>query len=471
MAELTRTISYRTALAVIVGGIIGSGIFMKPSFVAASLGDPFMFLSVWVVAGLVTMCGALSNAEVAAMYPETGGQYVFFRKMYGDGFAFMYGWASFAVFNTAGNASIAYVVSEYTDYLWELPRLPEASEKGIFFHIPWVGTIYPLQNLGVKVLTALIIGLFTWINSRSVHVSGGIQKFLTLLKAVAILLLITGLFSSGKGDSSNFTRIQEGNPGSWQIVSGYIAALSAVFWAYDGWNNITFIAGEVTHPQKTIPRSLITGLSVCIVVYLLFNLSILYIWPVENLARSKAVAADVSTFVWGPAGGIILAAMVIVSVLGTVNANILSTARVTYAFGGGHPWFNMAGKTHPKYLTPYNALIINAIWSIILVFSGSFDILTDMLIFVTWFFYGASAVGLFVLRYRKPNAARPYRVTGYPYVPAVFVVFTLVFLVLTLAGDVADYRNGQSPLIDSLLGILITALGFVLYLGGRKKAG
>lgn len=467
MAELIRNISYRTALAVVIGGVIGSGIFMKPAFVAGVLGDPVLLLSVWVVAGLITLCGALSNAEVAAMFPETGGQYVFFSKMYGNAFAFLYGWASFAVFNTAGNASIAYVVSDYIDYYIPLYRLPEHISTGFRVHIPLTGNIFPLQDFGVKVLTALILGVLTWLNCRSVTYSGGLQRFLTLLKAIAIIMLVTGLFASGKGDVSHFGGQMTADTGFWPKVTAYAAALSAVFWAYDGWNNITFIAGEVKEPQKNIPKSLLAGLAFCILMYFLINLAMLYIWPVEKLAGSKAVAADIASFTWGPAGGLIIAAMVVISVLGTLNANVLSTARVTYAMGGSHKWFSFAGKPHATYMTPANALILNAAWSIILVFSGSFDMLTDMLIFVTWAFYAASALGLFILRKKYPDHPRPYRVTGYPVIPAVFVLFAVLFLAITLIGDISDYLSGKSQLINSVLGIAITAAGIIPYLAAR----
>ena len=168
MSGFKRSLSLNTTIALVIGGVIGSGIFMKPALMASQLGSPILLISVWIVAGIITLFGALSNAEVAAMFPETGGQYVFFKKMYGDAFAFLYGWASFAVFNTAGNASIAYVFSQYTNYFVELPHFSAAIEKTIFFHIPFVGNIYPLENFGVKILTVLLIVLLTLVNYLSV---------------------------------------------------------------------------------------------------------------------------------------------------------------------------------------------------------------------------------------------------------------------------------------------------------------
>src|ERR1700741_1860934 len=192
MGELKRTLNFNTTVAIVVGGVIGSGIFMKPALMASQLGSPLLLLSVWVVAGIITLFGALSNAELASMFPETGGQYIFFKKIYGNGFAFLYGWAAFAVFNTGGNASIAYVCSQYTNYFVELPRFSEVVEHSIKLHIPYVGDIFPLENFGVKSLTILIILVLTYISYRSVKYGSGLQRVLTLLKAIAIILLIGG---------------------------------------------------------------------------------------------------------------------------------------------------------------------------------------------------------------------------------------------------------------------------------------
>lgn len=469
MSQLRRTLTLSTTLAIVVGGVIGSGIFMKPALMAAQLQSPLLLVSVWVVAGIITLFGALSNAEVATLFPETGGQYVFFQKMYGQGFAFLYGWAAFAVFNTAGNASIAYVFSQYLGYFIELPRLAEATEQAYSLHIPLVGNIFPLQYIGLKLVTVTMILVLTAINYRSVQYGGALQRVLTLLKAIAIILLIGGILFSGKGSLNHWVEGTVRSPRGSELVAAYMAALAGAFWAYDGWNNITFIAGEVKQPQRNIPRSLFGGLFFCIVVYVLLNLAYLYVLPVSSLATASFVASDAATVAWGTVGGSVIALMVLLFVLGSTNSNVMATARVTYAMGTENNWFRWAGRVHPTYQTPGRALLLNAGWTILLIFSGSFDMLTDMLIFVSWFFYGMSSLGVFILRKKMKDTPRPYKVWGYPVIPLLFVAFTAFFLGSTLYSDIVNYRNGTSPVINALLGILITSIGIPIYFLSRKK--
>lgn len=469
MSELKRSLSADTTIALVIGGIIGSGIFMKPALMASQLGSPWLLLSAWVVAGVVTLFGALSNAEVACMFPETGGQYVFFQKMYGDGFAFLYGWSAFAVFNTAGNASVAWVFSQYINYFMELPRLAPAVELATIWHIPYIGDIHPLENLGVKSMTILLILILTTINYFSVNYGGALQRFLTILKAVAIVVLIGGILFSGKGSMQHLHETLPTSPQGWAMVGAYMAAISGAFWGYDGWNNICFVAGEVKNPQRNIPRSLFLGLSFCILVYTLVNLAYIYVLPIGQLAASPFVASEAATVTWGLIGGSLIALLVILSTLGSTNANVLSTARVTYAMGDGNRLFAWAGKPQPKYHTPGNALWLNAIWTVVLIISGSFDMLTDMLIFVSWFFYGMSGLGVFLLRRRMKDFPRQYKVWGYPLVPICFVAFVAFFLCSTLITDIQHYRDGSAPIINSLLGLLITAIGIPIYFLSKKK--
>jgi APA family basic amino acid/polyamine antiporter len=258
-------------------------------------------------------------------------------------------------------------------------------------------------------------------------------------------------------------------PGGWMMVSAYIAALAGAFWAYDGWNNISFVAGEIKEPQKNIPQSLFMGLSFCIVVYVLVNLAFVYLMPVQQIAASSFIASDAANIAWGSIGGILITLMVMLFVLGTTNANILATSRVTFAMADNSKLFAWAGKVQPQYKTPGNALWLNALWTICLIISGSFDMLTDILIFVSWFFYGMSALGVFLLRKKMKNVNRAYKVWGYPVVPAIFVAFTAFFLIVTLMNDIHHYQNGQTQVIHSVLGILITIVGVPIYYISRKK--
>ncbi len=244
------------SVSIVIGSIIGSGIFMKPASMASQLGSPELLIVVWIVAGIITLFGALSNAEVATMFPETGGQYVFFQKMYGEFFAFLYGWSGFAVMNTAGVASIAYVFGTYVEYFFQLPRLPFGTENSIDIYIPFIGHIYPLQNIGVKSVTVVVVKFLSAVNSRSSKLGGNVSVIITVLKIAAIAMVIGGLLFSGAGDSSHFFQNSLSvHPQGWALLGALVAATSGAFWGYDGWNNIGFVAGEIKNPQLNIPKS------------------------------------------------------------------------------------------------------------------------------------------------------------------------------------------------------------------------
>jgi len=468
--NLQRTLGLNTSIAIVVGGIIGSAIFMKPALMAAQLGSPLLLLGVWLMAGVITLFGAMSNAEVAALLPETGGQYVFFQKMYGEFVAFLYAWSAFAVFNTAGVASIAYVLGTYTEYFITLPRFSPDMETSIVLQIPFIGSIFPLQNIGVKMVTVVVVMALTWLNYRSTRSSGNFQVIFTVLKVGAMVILVFGLLFSGKGNPSNFVKASTIiHPEGWAMITALMAATAGAFWGYDGWNNITFIAGEIKDPQRNIPRSLMIGLLCCIASYVLISLAYLYVLPIDQMAHSTMVATDAADRVMGEWGAGIIALMVIISTLGTTNGNILATARVSFALAQEQTALRWIGHVHPRFQTPGNALWLHGLWTSALVFTGSFDMLTDMLIFVSWIFYGLSAFGIFVLRKKMATAERPYRVWGYPIVPGIFLLFTLFFLVVTLANDINSYRLGTTPLVNSAFGLTLTGLGIPLYLLLRKR--
>jgi len=470
MSKLTRTFGLWSSVSIVVGGIIGSAIFMKPALMASQLGSPLLLLGIWVIGGVITLSGALTNAEVAAMIPETGGQYIFFQKMYGDFIAFLYGWAAFAVFNTAGVASIAYVFSIYAEYFYTLPRFSKETEQFIHLYLPGVGTIFPLENFGVKSLTILLIAFLTWVNYRSVQSGGRIQVIFTALKIAAMAFLVIGLMAFGKGSWNNVTTSSSViHFSGWPLMVAIVAATSGAFWGYDGWNNITFIAGEIKDPQRNIPRSLFIGLIITILIYGLIVLSYTYVLPIDKIAGSSFVASDAATQAFGFAGGGLIAALVMLSTFGTTNGNILATARVSFAMAQEKRFFSWIGEVHPKFNCPGNALVLHGLWTSLLVLSGSFDMLTDMLVFVSWLFYGLSAFGIFILRKKMPDAERPYKVWGYPFLPAGFVLFSAFFLIVTLYNDIQNYADGKTTLINSLFGLLLTLLGVPLYFYFKRR--
>lgn len=470
MPQLQRQLGLWACISIVVGSIIGSGIFMKPAIMASQVGSPLILLMVWVVAGIVSLFGGMINAEVGTLLPKTGGQYVYFRHMYGEFFAFLYGWAAFIVINTAAIAAIAYVFAQYAEYLVHLPRFSIQTEKSISLTIPFIGKLFLLENFGVKALAVLLILIFTWINYCSLKSGGAVQVFFSVLKVGALVLLVLIIFFSGEGSYQNFfTASSDRDESSWGMVSGFIAATSGALAAYDGWNNLGFVAGEIKNPRKNIPRGLIIGLAICILMYLLTTQAYLYVLPIDEMKKSTLVASDALSAVMGVAGGGLIAILVMISTLGATNGNILPCARITFAMAEEKNFFPSIGKVHPRFHTPGNALWLQGIWACLFVVSGSFDMLTDMFVFITWIFYGFAAYGIFILRKKMPHAERPYKVWAYPIVPIVFILFAAFYFVVTLYTDVTNYISGKTVFINSIFGLLLTIFGIPLYWYFKKR--
>ncbi len=468
--ELVRRLGLVTAVTIVIGSMIGSGIFKKPAVMSAQLGSPELLIAVWVIAGMMTLFGALTNAEIAGMMPVAGGQYVFFNRMYGRFIGYLYGWATFAVIQTASLASIAYVFSEYLGYFVQYPHFGETIER-LGIAIPFIGHIFPLADFGTKSIAILTILLLTTVNYFGVRFGGIVQNVFTVLKLAAIAGLVLLGFTVGNGSVSHFTSPTSfshfQSPGG--LLAAVFVAMSGAFWAYDGWNNITWVAGEIRNPQRNLPRAMFLGTAIVIFVYVVTNLAYLYILPVETMAKSKLVAADVAEAFLGKYGGSFIAAAVMISTFGTLNGSILSTARVFYAMAKEKMFFRRTARVHAVYRTPGASLFIQAVWTSLLVLSGTFDQLTDMLVFVAWNFYALGAVGVFILRKKMADVERPYRVWGYPIVPVLFVIFAIVFVVFTIYSDIANFANGRTPLINSLTGLLLVVVGIPGYVYWRKK--
>jgi basic amino acid/polyamine antiporter, APA family len=464
-----RSIGFRAATAVVAGSIIGSGIFMKPAVMAAQVGSPIWLTVVWIVAGIFSLFGALIYAELGCMFPQTGGLYVYLRHMYGDFVAFLYGWAGFTVINTASVAAISFVCAQYANFFAHLPRFSTAVEQSVVWHIPFIGNLYPLDNAGVKSLAIALVVTLTLVNYISVRAGSGLQLVSTLVKIVVVTLLVAGIFYSGNGTTANFINPSSHPQEGWSLLSGLVAALTGAFMSYDGWINITFLGGEIHHPQKNIFRSLVTGVFICIVVYLLVNQAYLYVLPVDKMAASPLVASDAIAIALGKTSSAIVAALIVICTFGAINGNTMATSRVTYAMGKDRLFIPWAGKEHRRFHTPGNALWLHGIWTVFLIISGSFDMLADMFTFVTWAVYLLGAIGVIILRKRMPDLPRPYRVWGYPVVPWLFIIFASFYVISTIWNDVNNYIHGRVPVINSLLGLLVTALGGPIYWYFRKR--
>ena len=470
---LLPTLGLFSTVMLVVGGVIGSGIFRKPGVMASQLGSPEILLLVWVLAGVITLFGALTNAEIASMIPETGGQYVYFERMYGPFFAFLYGWALFAIIQCGSIAAVAYVFAEYST---QFIALPEASAEIATwsFRLPFIGDVTPFKELGTKGLAAAVILLLTAVNYLGVKFGGIVQDIFTIAKVAAMLLLMLGAFFLPTGGTvANLTTPSATiQLSGLALFAGIAAALQGAFWAYDGWNKITYIAGEVKNPLRNIPFGLFWGMLIVTVIYVLMNLGYAYVLPIDEMAKSKLVAADVAERI-SPGGGRWIALAVMISTFGAANAIILASARVYFHMARVNVFPNMLGRVHPRFHTPAASLVVQGIWSVLLLLSGTFDTLTDTLIFVSWIFYAAGAYGIFILRRKMPDAPRPYKVPGYPIVPWVFVVFSVIYLGFTVYNDIGLYRaavaEGKPAMINSVFGIALVLIGTPIYFFYRRR--
>lgn len=468
--ELVRGLGLVTTVAIVVGAVIGSGIFKKPTVMAQSLGSPELILLIWVIAGVITFFGALTNAEIASFISETGGQYKFFEAMYGQFFAWLYGWSMFIVVQCGSIASISYIFSDYFQFFIKLPHFSQEIEKSVRIALPFIGNIYPLEDFGTKSLTIFLIFFLTAINIRGVVLGGSVSAIFTFMKVAAILFLVLLAFGFSNGNIENFTKDSpEYLSGKINLFTGVMVSLSAAFWAFDGWNNITYIAGEVKNPRKNIPIGLGIGTLIVIVIYLIINLAYIYVLPIVKIAESKLVAADTASQVLGVFGGSFVAFAVMVSTFGTSNGTIMVSARLYYSMAREKLFFEKIGEINKRFKTPANSLILQAIWTSILVISGTFDILTDMLIFVSWFFYAMGALGVFILRKKMPDAKRLYKVTGYPVVPAIFVIFAFCFVIFTVFSDIQMFMQGKTQIINSIFGSALVLIGIPFYFYFMKK--
>jgi APA family basic amino acid/polyamine antiporter len=448
--ELSRRLGLTSAIMIVIGSVVGSGIFLTPSNVAAAVQVPGVMLFVWVLTGLLTLAGALTNAEIASQITDAGGQYVFFRVLYSDLIAFLYGWTTFIVYQTGSIAAIAVAFAKYFGFFINLPHGSPSLEA---WQLPLIGNIHPFADIGLKLIAISAIMLLAFINYFGVHFGGFVQNIFTFLKVAAISGIVFLGFIFGKGSVGHFFPLW-GSPSSGTLLSAIGVAMIATLWSYDGWNGLTYLAGEVKEPQKTIPRALIIGTVAVIIIYAVTNLAYLYVLPIEEIAKSNLVAADVMERVFSGYGGAIISLCVMVSTFGTVNATSMTTARVYFAMAKDKLFFPGFGKVHPKFKTPGRSLMIQGVWASLLTLTGTYDQLFTYVIFAGWIFFALGAVAVFIIRKKMPDANRAFRVPGYPYVPIIFVVVASWFVVNTLVVHTAD----------SLVGLLLLLVGIPFYL-------
>lgn len=462
---LLKSFGLNLAIILVVSNIIGSGVFKKVAPMSEGLLSPQLVLLAWLLAGVITLFGVLTVAEAGVMFPHSGGAFSWLEKMYGQSISFFYGWSCFTVIQSAAIASIAYVFAGALDTFVALPHLSAEMEA---IHLG--GVIYPFNNIGAKIIAALLIILLTLVNIRGARHGGRLSSIFTWIIVISILFIVGAGLSSAMGSMEN---VQHNSttypPASFATTFGFIGAMVIAmrhaFWGYEGWISLGFVGSEIQNPERNVPRALILGILIVILAYVGLNFAYLYVMPVDELlaavnANENTIAAVVViNKIFGQGGAYIISAMILVSTFGCTNTTILTASRIYYAMALKGQFFQKAAYCHPKNNTPSNSLIMQAIWASILVFSGSFDMLTDMLIFAAFIFYGLIVLGVIILRFKMKDVPRPYKTIGYPVVPVIFVLFCL-----TLVG-ISIYEMPKESAIG--LGLILSGLPF--YLVWRKR--
>jgi len=472
-----KALTLTDATMLVAGSMIGSGIFIVSADISRSVGSPLWLMLAWIAAGVITMLGALAYGELAAMYPRAGGQYVFLRESMGPLMGFLYGWTLFIVIQTGTIAAVAVAFGRFLGVL--VPSI--TPDRFAWFPQLDFSTPGGAVEVGLspqRLIALISIWILTWINLRGVREGKFVQTTLTLVKTgalVALIVLGLTLGRNAQAVSANF------GPGAFSggvtITSAFMIAFGASLvgslFASDAWNNVTFAAAEVKNPQRNLPLALLLGTGLVTVIYLLANVAYLNVLPLHGVkdasgvlergiqyATQDRVGSAAAEMIFGPIGGSLMAAAILVSTFGCNNGLILSGARVYYAMARDGLFFKSVGILS-KNAVPARALITQAIWTSLLCLTGTYGQLLDYVIFAALIFYVFTTIGLFILRSKRPDAERPYRALGYPVLPALYIVLASVVAVVLL---IADKTRAQA-----LSGLVIVAIGIPVYFMWRKK--
>jgi APA family basic amino acid/polyamine antiporter len=431
--SMKKSVTSLEALAIVVGMIIGSGIFLKPGIVLKNAGSPTMSILAWVAGGLITLASALTMAEIAAAIPRAGGLYTYLEELYGGSAGFLLGWVQTIISYPASVAAQAIAFATYAQFF------------------------LPISGIQQKLLAVAVLAFILVMNVISTKCGGVIQILATVGKLIPVIAIICfGLFSGAAPGAAGMEAPQAG--------AGFGVAILGTLWAYDGWISVTNMAGELKNPAKTLPRVISFGVAAVILIYALFNIAIFKTLPLDVVAASSTPGAQAAEVLFGKGGGIFLTAGIMVSVFGALNGYLMTAARVPQAMGERDqlPFSRVLGRVHPRLRTPANALIFQSLLAVVYIFSGTFNTLTDLLVFVLWIFFTMGVFGVFLLRRKNPPQEGRYRVPLYPITPIVGIVGGIYILISTIVSD---------P-VRSLIGILITLVGLPVYFyknRNRKK--
>lgn len=463
--QLLRALSLRQTAALVIGTVIGTGIFLKAAPMTQLLDKPSLVLLAWLAAGILSLAGALTYAELGAMLPKAGGDYVYLREAYGDLPAFFSGWTSVAIIATGALAALGTAFASFLSVF--IPMDAVWIERTFHFlgeDVHW--------RLGIAQVVAVgVILLFSAINTRGVALGGQIQWVLTAAKVLGITIIVGGAFLLSREGSwahlrDPVTITAGGTAGEAATVSAFGAAMLAALWAYQGWSNMTMAAAEVENPGRNVPRALIYGMLIVFGMYLLTNLAYFYALPTAEILTASStahrdalpVATKAANSFLGASGGRLISVLFLLSVIGALNGIVLMTSRVPFAMARDGVFFKSLGHLDPRSHVPARAIWVQGIWGSLLALSGTFDQLTTSSIFAQWLIFAVSAGAVFVLRRKMPDAERPYRVLGYPVVPGLFVVGAGWLVVNTL----------QTNPVESAAGLFLIALGLPFYLYFRR---
>ena len=451
--ELVRGLTLGDTTALVVGTIIGTGVFLKTAKMAQAVGTPELVLLAWVAAGLLSLAGALSYAELGAMLLHSGGEYVYLRAAYGNVPAFLFGWMRIIVGSTGSIASFGVAFAVFLSGLIPLETVwARASFNFLGQKVDW--------SFGSQQVVAVtVILLFSAINCLRVVFGGRLQSILTLGKVLGISIIV-GVFFFAPTASWEHLKSPVGAT-SWSGFAAFGTAMLAALWAYDGWNNMPMAAGEVKDPGRNVPRALVLGMAIVLLVYGLVNLAYCYALPTDEILNARSTKFPLAAPVASKAaqtflphfGAQLFSIAALLSTIGVLNGSILTSARIPYAMARDGLFFSRFAKLNEQTAVPVSAIILQSIWASLLALSGTFDQLTDCVVFAGMIFYASTTAAVFVLRKKMPNAQRPYKTLGYPIVPLVFIIVAIWLLINTL----------QTSPLESFVGIGLILLGLPLY--------
>jgi APA family basic amino acid/polyamine antiporter len=435
--ELPRVLGLWDVVSIVIGGVIGSGIFLVPAEIARGVGAPLLIFAVWIAGGMLSYFGALSFSEMSAAMPKAGGMYNFLKEAFGPLPAFLFGWTLFLVIDSGAIATLT--VAFASNYL------------------PYFVKISPF---GQKIVAAVFILFLVIVNYVGVRWGANLQNFLTVIKFVALAAVCIIVFIFAKdANASNWIRpLPSGLSGS--MFGAFGVALVASLWAYKGWEGATYSAGEVKRPERNLPMGLLIGTMTCVIIYVVANMAYLYVFPASKIAESPRIASDVMNVVVGPLGASIISFIILFSIMGAANQTILCSPRVYFAMARDGLFFDKIADAHPKFLTPHISIIALGVWSLVLtLLLETFQSLFTYVIFGEWIFFGLTVGAVIVLRKKRPDLPRPYKTWGYPITPIIFMLAAL-------------YISGNSlvnTFKESMFGLIIILLGVPAYLYWRKR--